>query len=287
MLYFCSIYFYINNKNLCFFNNFLYIATMKKCSNCGETKELSEFNKNKYTCRCCDKEYRKKYYKNNKDKIKEYHKKWRENNRDKYNKSKKKWNVNNKQKLSDIQRASYIKNRDIILEKKKAKYQKSIEKYSEERKKKKAEALIRRKIKDREYSKKYYQNNKQYYKDYRKKYEADRKKIDPLFLLSGNLRARTSQAFKRKSWHKGGNTEKLLGVPYEVAKQHIERQFTKGMTWENNGEWHIDHIIPLVSATNEIELRKLCHYTNLQPLWAFDNISKGATMPEAQIRLRI
>jgi len=275
MLYFCSIYFYINNKTLCFFNKFLYIATMKQCTTCRETKELSDFHKSKQgkfgvksMCKSC-------------------HKKYCVENKEKINKSRKKWNVNNKQKLSDIQRASYIKNRDIILEKKKAKYQKSIEKYSEERKKKKAEALIRRRIKDRECSKKYYQNNKQYFKDYRKKYEADRKKTDPLFLLSKNLRSRTSTAFKSKSWHKGGNTEKLLGVPYEVAKQHIERQFTKGMSWDNYGEWHIDHIIPLVSATTEIELRKLCHYTNLQPLWAFDNISKGATMPEAQIRLRI
>ena len=48
------------------------------------------------------------------------------------------------------------------------------------------------------------------------------------------------------------------------------------MSWENQGKWHIDHIIPLSSATNKDELYKLCHFTNLQPMWAIDNIRKGA-----------
>ena len=48
------------------------------------------------------------------------------------------------------------------------------------------------------------------------------------------------------------------------------------MSWENHGEWHIDHKKPLASAKTEEELKKLCHYTNLQPLWALDNIRKGA-----------
>ena len=48
------------------------------------------------------------------------------------------------------------------------------------------------------------------------------------------------------------------------------------MTWENYGEWHIDHIIPLDSANDENELYSLCYYTNLQPLWGNENIRKGA-----------
>lgn len=47
------------------------------------------------------------------------------------------------------------------------------------------------------------------------------------------------------------------------------------MTWENRNEWHIDHITPLSSAKTEEELYKLCHYTNLQPLWAEENLKKG------------
>ena len=68
----------------------------------------------------------------------------------------------------------------------------------------------------------------------------------------------------------------LIGCSPLKLKEHLEEQFTEGMCWENHGlfGWHIDHIIPLSSAKNDDELKKLCHYTNLQPLWALDNILK-------------
>ena len=55
----------------------------------------------------------------------------------------------------------------------------------------------------------------------------------------------------------------------------MENQFIDGISWENYGEWHIDHIIPLSTSKSIEEINRLCHYTNLQPLWAFDNLSKG------------
>jgi hypothetical protein len=51
------------------------------------------------------------------------------------------------------------------------------------------------------------------------------------------------------------------------------------MTWSNMGEWHIDHIKPLATAKTEKDVYELNHYTNLQPLWAKDNLSKGAKTP--------
>jgi hypothetical protein len=143
------------------------------------------------------------------------------------------------------------------------------------------------KEKRKETTKKYRQENKEQIKEYQKKYNKNRRETDPLFKLKCNLRKRTSIAFRSKGYSKNTKTQKMLGVDWEVCKAHIERQFTKGMNWDNYGEWHIDHIIPLASATTEKRLKELCHYTNLQPLLADDNFSKGGKIINQQTMLRI
>lgn len=105
---------------------------------------------------------------------------------------------------------------------------------------------------------------------YRKK-----KLKDPLYKATKSLRHRVYMIFKNKSITKNNSTKKLLGEEFDVVKNHIESKFVKEMSWENHGKWHIDHIIPLSSAKTEEELIKLCHYTNLQPLWAEDNLRKS------------
>lgn len=122
--------------------------------------------------------------------------------------------------------------------------------------------------------KKYKKNNKEKINEYKRKQRKEQESINPLALLKRRLRNRTGSAFKRMNWNKGG-TEKLLGANYQVVMNRIESLFTEGMNWENRNIWHIDHIIPLDSATTEEELRKLCHYENLQPLWAKDNLKKS------------
>ena len=88
------------------------------------------------------------------------------------------------------------------------------------------------------------------------------------------LRMAVIQAFNRIKKDKPANTESLLGCTWEEAKLHIESLFESGMTWGNHGEWHIDHIRP-ISSFGDHELHLMNHYTNLQPLWAFDNLSKN------------
>jgi hypothetical protein len=78
---------------------------------------------------------------------------------------------------------------------------------------------------------------------------------------------------------KSGSAVRDLGCSIEQLKQHLESKFQTNMSWNNYGPtgWHIDHIIPLSKFNLSIreELLKACHYTNLQPLWAIDNICKG------------
>lgn len=248
---------------------------MKTCSKCKIEKDYSEFSKNKShkdglnsQCKTCCKEYSKKYYISNKEHYKGYYKEYY---------------ISNKEKIEEYRQA----NREKILEYKKEhqkKYRKANKEYYKEYNKEYCQA---NKEKIKEYKKEHKQANKEHYKEYYKEYVRNRRATDPLFKMMGNLRRRTSRAFKNKCYSKTSRTRDMLGVDWEVCKAHIERQFKKGMNWDNQGEWHIDHVIPLASANNEKELRKLCHYSNLQPLWAEDNLIKKDKIIECQIKLRI
>lgn len=109
-------------------------------------------------------------------------------------------------------------------------------------------------------------------------------KNDPLFKLKINLRSRLNKAFKGKS--KAQPTMTLLGCSIEHAFAHISNLFEPGMTWQNYGQWHVDHKYPLSLAKNEEELIKLCHISNLQPLWGTDNIKKGNKVNTANLNGR-
>lgn len=102
---------------------------------------------------------------------------------------------------------------------------------------------------------------------------------DPLHAMKCRLRLRTRLAIKAKGFTKKSRIRKILGCDDITLKGHIEDLFPEGMTWENRGEWHLDHKTPLAAAKTEEELLALCHYTNLQPLWAADNFAKGGRVP--------
>lgn len=123
------------------------------------------------------------------------------------------------------------------------------------------------------WSKRWYdKNGGQYYRD--------RYKNDINYRLASILRSRLNCALRNS---KGGSAVDDLGCSIEEFKLYLESKWQLGMTWNGHGRdgWHIDHIIPLVSfdLTDPEQLKKACHYTNLQPLWAEDNLSKGCQVP--------
>jgi hypothetical protein len=112
--------------------------------------------------------------------------------------------------------------------------------------------------------------------NYRNEWAINNYKNDFLFRLVNIMRARTRLFLKSKNIRKKNNTFEIVGCSPEFLKEYIEKHFTKGMNWDLFGSHiHIDHIIPLSSAKTEEEAYKLCHYTNLQPLWAEDNLKKS------------
>ncbi len=109
------------------------------------------------------------------------------------------------------------------------------------------------------------------------------KECDPNGYLKQLMRSRVYQALKRCSNPKTKRTMEYVGCDVETLREHLEKQFLPGMTWENKGKWHIDHRKPCaVFDLNKEEERHQCfHYTNLQPMWASDNISKSDYHDEA------
>lgn len=124
-------------------------------------------------------------------------------------------------------------------------------------------------------------DNREAYNAYQLQYRLNRFKTDPLYALQMTCRRRILCAMAKGGYKKSTKTEKMLGCTFEEFKSYLESKFESGMTWENRGlyGWHIDHIIPLSSAQDQDELEKLCHYTNMQPLWAKENYSKGSKLP--------
>jgi hypothetical protein len=130
------------------------------------------------------------------------------------------------------------------------------------------------------------------FKVWRRRYWKERRERDPQFRMYGCLKARMHKLLNLQSAVKSGRTYELIGCSVPFLQTWIESQFKRGMTWANHGEvWHIDHIMPAskFNLTDPIEQRKAFHYTNLQPLWAFDNMSKNdKVLPhQAQLMLNV
>lgn len=236
------------------------MSEFKTCTKCGEEKPATsdQFDRQKTgkygllaQCKACYKAYREA----NKEKRAERMAKYRAANKERITKYMAEYYVANKESAAEREAKYSAANKERIAERK-AKYRiknkKRIAEYS---------AANREKIAER---------------------QRIRWKTDPNFKTSATLRDRMRQLIKRG--YKSASTLELLGCSIEFVRQHLEQQFIEGMTWDNHGEWHIDHIRPCASfdLTDPVQQRQCFHYTNLQPLWAANNISKGARWEPGQ-----
>lgn len=134
----------------------------------------------------------------------------------------------------------------------------------------------RRKEKEKEY----------YYKNISKNRERQRinkknlRKNNSLFRLRSNIGTLIANSFASKGYKKNSKTESILGCSFNDFKRYIESKFLDGMSWKNRAQWHLDHIIPQSFAKTEKETLMLNHYTNFQPLWSTDNLTKSSKITE-------
>ena len=234
----------------------------RECTKCGEIKDFSEFSKDKstkgsvcYVCKKCTQKYNKKWFNKNREKQCKLGKIYREKNKEKKAKYSKKYCEENREELRKWQKRFREENREELNKKARGRYKKK------ENKEKKAKYSKEYKIKNRE------KINKKY---------NEKIKVNINFKLSCYLRSRLYSAIKGN--YKSGSAVRDLGCSIKELKAHLEEQFVEGMNWNNHGSWHIDHIKPLASfdLTDREELLEAVNYTNLQPLWAADNLSKGS-----------
>ena len=255
----------------------------KECTKCGEVKALADYHKDKnskdghmFHCKLCRKKMaqglllkKEKKYCNIKLQKQECTKCGDVKSFSDYDKNgtrlashcktcRKKDREANKERTAAAQKEYREKNANKIREKDKIRYQENKEEW----------AITQ---------KKYRKNNKDKIREQDKLYMRRRRAEDATFRYSMNIRSRVSKLLSGVIRSKA--TEELLGCTYAEGRRHLEKQFSEGMTWDSYGlhGWHVDHIIPCASFDlSDPEQQKECfHYTNLQPLWAEDNLKKS------------
>jgi len=271
---------------------------MKICIKCNAEKSKMDFHKEKNRkdglccyCKSCRNEQARKWYEANPEKAADKGKKWRESNPEYSAESARKWREENPDKFVDSSRKWRAENSEKIAEKNRKWQAENKEKAAEGKRKYREEnhekiAEINRKWRESntgysaEISKKWREENPDRASKAGKIYRKMRLESDPLFKLSINIRTLIGKSIKNQGYTKKSKTFEILGCTFEEFKMHIESQFQEGMSWERRSEWHLDHFYPASKARDEAHLLELNHYTNLRPLWAIDNIRKGAKIPE-------
>lgn len=245
---------------------------MKLCGKCKTEKPFEEFHKCKAHkdglsshCKPCKKAADKKYNEENKESIAIKRKAYAQKNKERIAAYEKIRAKENKEALKEYKRQYYLKNKESIVAKKSEYYEKT-----------KDIAIAR--------SRKHYRENKESIVIKKREYDKRRRESNPVFKLVCNMRSRIYKYCRAMSLNKKFKTFDALGLTQDEFKTYIESHFVDGMTWDNyghgEGKWSIDHTKPLCTAKTEEEVFTLNHYTNLRPMWWFDNLAKGGKYQE-------
>lgn len=216
-------------------------------------EQLDFFNtleQNKTICPVCGNTFEKNVHNRKYCSEKCYHRDYYQKNKNSLSKRHQEYKKNNKEKCRKHDIKYKKNNREKIKKLKRKSYKKNPKKHMEIS----IKSLKKRLMEDGEY---------------RTQYQ-----------FKKNLSRRIRNAINKTKTKKSNVLFDFLGCNIQEAKEHLEKQFKDGMSWENYGYngWHIDHIMPCASfdLTDPEQQKKCFHYTNLQPLWASENMSKGA-----------
>ena len=203
-----------------------------------------------------------------------------------------KWDLANKEKIKERKRLHYLANKEKINEKKKIYYENNKEKFkeyndnrlidSEKKKEYNKNYYLKNKEKINETNKIYRKNNLEKEKINRKEYVSNKLKTDPIYKFKHNVRHLISLSIKKRGGKKLTKTEIILGCTFDEFRIYIESKFETWMNWDNYGNpkdgvyepnktWDFDHIIPITQGISEMEVVKLNHHTNIQPLCSYNN----------------
>ena len=230
------------------------VAT-KTCSKCHACKPVDLFRKKRNQCKACSAAYQREHYQQNKEKLTAKQREYYQKNKEKRDAYQREYKQQNKEKIAANQREYYQTNKDKLTAYQREHYQQN-----------KEEILA---------------NNREYRQQNKEKiaaYFRQRRRLDPKYNLLCRLRCRMWNAVKAAGLDKKcASSIELLGISPQGLKEWIEAQFTEGMTWENQSDWEVDHIIPCYAFDLTVEQnQRICFwYKNLQPLWWQDNLQKS------------
>lgn len=247
----------------------------KVCNKCGTEKSIEEFElradtkKYRNTCKQCRKEYCSKWHKDNIEHVTEYN----EKNKEYIKERSKKYYQENKESLIAYSKEFRGSHKDYYSEygkQYKKNHKEDISNYNKKYNEENNDRIL-------EYKKKYHKENRDIEREYSNQYRKKRLKTDKLFKLKIQLRHLVYHSLERKGYKKTSHTYEIIGCDYKTFINHLLNTFKEnyGIEWDGKEKVHIDHIIPLATATTEEEVIKLCNYKNLQLLKGEDNIAKS------------